>query len=46
MSASEVPLRAAPLLGQHSADVVAADLGLDGEDLEALFERGIIAKPG
>lgn len=46
MSASSVPIRAAPRLGEHSAEVVAADLGLDPSAVAKLLESGIIASPG
>ena len=43
MSASEVPIVAGPLLGEHTAAVLAADLGLDAAELAALREAGAIA---
>jgi formyl-CoA transferase len=43
MSASEVEIDAAPLLGQHTAEVLSADLGLDENELCALREQGAIA---
>jgi formyl-CoA transferase len=43
MSASEVEIKAAPLLGQHTAEVLADDLGLDEDALRALREQGAIA---
>jgi formyl-CoA transferase len=39
---SQAPLRAAPLLGEHTEAVLAADLGLDGQQLAALRESGAI----
>ena len=42
MSASEVPLKASPLLGQHTHDVLAQDLGLDEGELAELTEAGVI----
>jgi len=42
LSASDVPLRAAPLLGQHTIDVVGEDLGLTGPEVSALRESGAI----
>ena len=42
MSESEVPIRAAPILGEHSAEVLGADLGLDAQDLTRLAEQGIV----
>jgi len=32
------------LLGEHSADVVAADLGLGAEEVAALLEEGVIGE--
>ena len=45
MSASSVPIKAAPRLGEHSAEVVAQDLGLDAAAVAKLLEAGIIAGP-
>lgn len=42
MSASEVPITAAPRLGRHSREVLAADLGLVPADIDALIEQGVI----
>jgi formyl-CoA transferase len=42
MSASNVPLRAAPLHGEHTAEVLATDLGLDSAAIAALQERGVV----
>ena len=42
LSASDVPLQAAPLLGQHTAEVVTEDLGLDDREVAALRESGAI----
>ncbi|MCY3919680.1 MAG: CoA transferase [Chloroflexi bacterium] len=42
MSESRVELRAAPLLGAHSDEVLAADLGLDEAGLAALRESGVV----
>ncbi len=42
LSASEVPMRAAPLLGQHTAEVLAADLGLTQDELRSLGDAGVI----
>ncbi len=42
MSASDVPMQRAPLLGEHSDEVLAADLALDGAALEALREQGVL----
>jgi formyl-CoA transferase len=43
MSGSEVSLRAAPLLGQHTDEVIASDLGLDETEIRALRDRGALA---
>ena len=43
MSASAVPIKAAPLLGEHSREVVAADLGLSDSAVDALLAAGVIA---
>ncbi|HXU22931.1 MAG TPA: CoA transferase, partial [Tepidiformaceae bacterium] len=43
MSASPTSLRAAPLLGQHTAEVLAADLGLTAAEVDALREEGTVA---
>lgn len=42
MSASDVPLKAAPLLGEHSREVVAGDLGLGEGEMDALVRAGIV----
>ncbi len=42
MSESHVPIRAAPLLGEHTREVVAADLGLLAEKVDELVEAGVI----
>lgn len=39
---SQAPLQAAPLLGEHTAEVLAHDLGLDAARLAALRESGAI----
>ena len=46
MSKSSVPVKAAPRLGEHSAEVVAQDLGLDEAAVAKLLDAGIIATPG
>jgi formyl-CoA transferase len=43
MSGNKVPLVAAPLLGQHSEEVLAADLGMNDGELDALRAAGVIA---
>jgi formyl-CoA transferase len=42
LSASAVALQAAPLLGQHTAEVVTEDLGLNSHELAALYEARAI----
>ncbi len=42
LSRSEVPIQPAPLLGQHSREVVAEDLGLSAADIDALVDEGVI----
>ena len=45
MSESHVPIEAAPLLGAHTAEVLAADLGLDAAEIRDLEQRGVLASP-
>lgn len=42
MSESSVPIVAAPVLGKHSAEVVAKDLGLSAEDIAQLRKKGVL----
>lgn len=42
MSASEVPFERAPLLGEHTEQVLTAELGLDETELAGLKEKGAI----
>jgi formyl-CoA transferase len=42
MSESEVALRVAPLLGQHTRDVLAEELGLDAAEIDRLVSTGAI----
>jgi formyl-CoA transferase len=42
LSKSEVPIEPAPLLGQHTREVLSADLGLAETELHTLRERGAI----
>ena len=42
LSASSVAMRAAPLLGQHTAEVVKEDLDLDADEIDALRVAGAI----
>ena len=43
MSESSVALSAAPLLGQHSGEILAEDLGLDADELAELVGAGVVA---
>jgi len=42
LSESNVSIKAAPVLGQHSREVVAEDLGLDDHEIDALIADGVI----
>jgi hypothetical protein len=42
MSAGDVEIVRAPLLGEHSDEVLSADLGLGPDELGSLREAGII----
>ena len=42
MSASQVPIKAAPLLGAHSREVLASDLGLAGAEVDELVDTGVV----
>ncbi|MSP22049.1 MAG: hypothetical protein EXR66_03355 [Dehalococcoidia bacterium] len=42
LSRSEVPLRASPILGSSTSEVLYADLGLSGADIAALEACGAI----
>ena len=42
MSRSEVPISPAPFLGRHTEEVLSADLGLSGQDVEDLRARGVL----
>ncbi|MBM3139535.1 MAG: formyl-CoA transferase [Chloroflexi bacterium] len=42
LSKSDVPMAPAPLLGQHSAEVLAADLGLAAAEIERLTAAGVV----
>ncbi len=44
LSNSEVPFERAPLLGEHTEDVLQGELGLSSEDLAALEDRGVIRR--
>ena len=39
---SDVPMRAAPLLGRHTEEVLRADLGLASEELQSLRDAGAL----
>jgi crotonobetainyl-CoA:carnitine CoA-transferase CaiB-like acyl-CoA transferase len=43
LSQSEVELRAAPVLGRHTDEVLREDLGLSDSDLRALHASGVVA---
>ncbi len=43
MSASSVPIKAAPKLGEHSAEVLAEDLGLQQDGIKELMAAGVVA---
>jgi formyl-CoA transferase len=43
LSKSQVPMRAAPVLGKHTAQVLREDLALSESDLQALVDSGVIA---
>ncbi len=40
---SKVPLQRAPLLGEHSDEILAADLELDAQQIEELREAGVVS---
>ena len=42
MSESEVAMRAAPLLGKHTSEVLKSELGLDDAQIDALVDAGTI----
>jgi formyl-CoA transferase len=44
MSESEVAMKAAPLLGRHSSEVVAEDLSLTPAEINGLIESGVISQ--
>ena len=45
LSASRVPLKRPPRLGEHTGELLRAELGLDDAQLEALREAGTIGGP-
>ncbi len=44
LSASDVPLEAAPLLGGHTAEVLRSDLGLSDDEIARLRQSGVVAQ--
>ena len=44
MSRSDVPMAPAPLLGEHTDEVLAAELGLSAEQVQALRDAGAIGE--
>lgn len=44
MSKSQVPIKAAPRLGRDTREVIAADLGLAPDSMDALVEAGVVAQ--
>ncbi|MEE2777367.1 MAG: CoA transferase [Acidobacteriota bacterium] len=43
-SKGEVDVEAAPLLGEHTDEVLAADLGLSGDELDGLRAEGVVGR--
>jgi formyl-CoA transferase len=43
LSASDVPMQRAPLVGEHTREVLAQELGLDDGELDVLAEKGVIS---
>jgi 2-methylfumaryl-CoA isomerase len=41
-----LPVRRAPLLGEHTEEIVLGELGMTDRELGGLLERGIVASPG
>ncbi|HIL95630.1 MAG TPA: formyl-CoA transferase, partial [Pseudomonadales bacterium] len=42
LSASDVPIQRAPLLGEHTEELLQQELGLPDEDLQSLRQSGVI----
>lgn len=42
LSASDVPIKAAPVLGKHTIEVMAEDLGLSADEVESMRNDGIL----
>jgi formyl-CoA transferase len=43
LSGSQVTVRPAPLLGEHSTEILREELGLDGPALDSLMQAGIVS---
>ena len=43
LSKSEVPMERAPLMGEHSDEILTADLGLNADELVELRESGVLS---
>ena len=46
LSGSDVPLERAPLLGEHTEEVLGGDLGIDAAELGELHHAGVIRWEG
>ena len=46
LSKSHVEIEAAPILGRHTAEVLAQDLGLGTQEAQSLRDRGILGDEG
>ena len=44
MSKSQVPVVRAPLLGEHSREVLEHDLGMPEEEIRTLLEAGVLVE--
>ena len=44
MSKSDVAIEAPPLLGEHTDEVLAEDLGMSPDDLDALRSEGVLGR--
>jgi 2-methylfumaryl-CoA isomerase len=42
-AAARVPVRRAPLLGEHTEEILSGVLGLDGAEIARLFDKGVVA---
>jgi 2-methylfumaryl-CoA isomerase len=45
VDAGRLDVRRAPVLGEHTEEVLADTIGLDGTEVADLFDRGIVAGP-